>query len=359
MAAELPTVQSASELAASKNGALWRLKTRPSLQEFSPPHVALGPDALYIADYFRREFPPREDSPWIAFFRNPVLYGRQFSIIDRERHVFTECFTRDRRWREGVPKGRAIPKEIPGTYLLAGAEFHNHYAHLFCDVLPRLMLFEEAGLWNEAPALLPPPSHAFAGEAWQKIGLAGPESKRWDDTCWKMDGLYFASPFKKFCSWTPESAAWIRQKFNPQIEQPRPPQKLFYISRHNGPRSMENEDEILAALQPFGFTVIRAEQLTLQQQIDLFSEAAVIIGPHGAGIQNALWAPRGCVVLELINARYFSGIYWTLSESLGHRYGFVSGRSDESENPLQAGYRCDPGLIRRALDLLLKSHSAN
>lgn len=350
----LPSVETVSELAQHENGALLRLEPRQSLHDLQPPQVALGEHAAYVVAYYKREFVPREDRPWIAYFRNPVLYGRQFSILDSRRHAFEECFTRDRRWREGVPKRRKqlAPKKIPGTYLLAGAEFHNHYAHLFCDVLPRWKLFEEAGLAGQVPALLPPPSSAFAGEAWGKIGLTGNGSQQWDDTCWQMDGLYFASSFKKFCSWTPESAAWVRAKLAPELTHKPVGKKIFYISRSGGPRSILNEEEIIASLQSYDITVVQTEKLTLQQQIDLFSEAGMIVGPHGAGIQNALWAPRGCRVLELVNARYFSGIYWTLAESLNQPYGLVTGISAAGKDPLQAGYACEPRLVQQAIDAL-------
>jgi capsular polysaccharide biosynthesis protein len=235
---------------------------------------------------------------------------------------------------------------------LAGAEFHNHYAHLFCDVLPRFKLFEEAGLAGQAPALLPPPSHAFAGEAWQKLGLTGDGSKQWDDGCWKLDGIYFVSPFKKFCSWTPESAAWVRAKLAPELIHRPVGKKVFYISRSGGPRSILNEREIIQSLESYDVTVVQTEKLTLQQQIDLFSEAGLIVGPHGAGIQNALWAPRGCRVLELVNANYFSGVYWTLAESLNQPYGLVSGTSATGKDPLQEGYTCEPRLVLQAINQL-------
>ena len=350
----LPLVGSVSELTQRPNGAILPLDARVSLHDLKPPKVALGKHAGYTVDYYKREFAPRVDHPWIAYFPKPVLYGRQFSILDSKRRAFEECFTRQRRWREGVPKqsSKIESKKVSGTYLLAGAEFHNHYAHLLCDVLPRLKLFEEAGLAHKVPALLPPVGPAFAEEIWENSGLAGNGSRRWDDTCWQLDGLYLTRAFKKFCSWTPESAAWVRSKWAPQTSQRTVGRKVLYISRKSGSRSILNENEILKALGSLNVTVVQTEGMTLHEQIELFSEAALIIGPHGAGIQNALWAPRGCCVLELINPRYFSGVYWTLAESLDQPYGLVTGISVLRGDPLQQGYTCDPYLIQQAIDKL-------
>jgi capsular polysaccharide biosynthesis protein len=78
------------------------------------------------------------------------------------------------------------------------------------------------------------------------------------------------------------------------------------------------------------------------------------MGAQGAGIQNALWAPRGCMILELISPRYFSGVFWTLAESLGQRYGFVTGATSEEGDPMQIGSTYDPELINRALEALAR-----
>lgn len=352
----LPEVKSVAELTGHDNGAWLRLEPRQSLHDFQAPRVALGEHADYVVNYYKQEFAPREDRPFIAYFRNPFLYGRQLSILDSRRHAFEECFTRDRRWREGVPKRQkpVTPKKVPGTYLLAGTEFHNHYAHLFCDVLPRWKLFEETGLAKQFPALLPPPGPAFAEAAWQTLGLTGGASRRWDDSCWQMDGLYFASPFKKFNGWTPEAVAWLREKLAPGVVNKPVGKKAFFISRGGG-RSILNEKDILECLKSYDITVVQAEKLTLQQQIDLFSEAGLLVGPLGAGMQNAMWAPRGCRVLDLVNVRYFSGTYWTLAESLNQPYGLVTGISAGGKNPLQEGYTCDPRLVRQAVDRLMNN----
>jgi hypothetical protein len=355
-AATLPAVASVEELAQQKSGAVFWLQPRHNYSEFQPPKVALGEHAAYVFDYYKREFAPRDDRPFIAYFPKALLYGRQFSILDPLRRAFEECFTRDRRWRKGIPKRseKIQPKKVSGTYLLACAESHNHFCHLFCDVLPRLKLFEEAGLDGKFPYILPPPSHEFAAEASRMMGLEKNGSVIWDDGCWELDGLYFVSAFKKFCSWTPESASWIRQKLVPEIETKPLGTKLYYISRRNAFRPVQNEDALLDALKPWGLTVVEPDRLSLKEQMAMFADARLVMGPHGAGIQNALWAPRGCRILELVSPRYFSGVYWTLAESLGNPYGLVTGDTPLQGEATRIATTFDPALVNRALDVLLK-----
>jgi hypothetical protein len=99
--------------------------------------------------------------------------------------------------------------------------------------------------------------------------------------------------------------------------------------------------------------VIEPEHYALKEQIELFSEAGLIMGPHGAGFQNALWAPRGCKVMEFISPRYFTGGYWTLAESLGHSYGLVTGNTAADGDPIFLGSTYDPKLIAQAMEALV------
>ena len=352
----LPVARSLKELSMLPQGGLFQLKERKNFSEFRPPLVALGDDAAYVCDYYKNEYAVQETRPFIAYFKNALLYGRQFSILDSQNRAFEECFTRDRRWRKGIPKRseKLKPRKIPGTYKLACAESHNHFCHLFCDVLPRLELYEEVPALDSLPYILPPTSYAFAEDANQMMGLWNNGAIQWDDGCWQIEGLYFASSFKKFCSWTPESATWIRRKLCPEIERKPLGNKLYYITRRNAFRPAQNEEEFLTALQSWGLIVVEPDKLSLREQISLFSDARLIMGPHGAGIQNALWAPKSCPILELVSPRYFSGIYWTLAESLGNRYGLVTGHTPTKGEPTRIGTTFQFELIQRALEQLLK-----
>ena len=55
--------------------------------------------------------------------------------------------------------------------------------------------------------------------------------------------------------------------------------------------------------------------------VALFARAAAIVAPHGAGLTNALFAPPGAAVLEIMSRRSLVTLcYPDLSNSLGHRH---------------------------------------
>ena len=108
--------------------------------------------------------------------------------------------------------------------------------------------------------------------------------------------------------------------------------------RHNGQvvRRLENEDEIMAALEASTASSDAAvallngvfSSMTMRQQVEAAQAACVIMGAHGAGLSHVLFAPPGAHVLELqppafqrphfIAYAYWAGArhhLWTLSSA--------------------------------------------
>ena len=66
----------------------------------------------------------------------------------------------------------------------------------------------------------------------------------------------------------------------------------IYVSRIGTRRSIHGEELIAEHLANQGFRILRAENLTFKEQIHLFSNAKTLIGVHGAGLTNGIWAPQ-------------------------------------------------------------------
>ena len=132
--------------------------------------------------------------------------------------------------------------------------------------------------------------------------------------------------------------------------------RLFYISRRNGVRPALNEDAILAGIKSWGITVVAAGPAgRCSEQIELFLTRQADHGTAGRGnpeyALGATWLP---CAFEFISPRYFSGVYWTLTESLGQSYGLVTGETSVGgkSGRLSAPHSV-PSLINRALDQVL------
>jgi hypothetical protein len=73
--------------------------------------------------------------------------------------------------------------------------------------------------------------------------------------------------------------------------------QLIYIKRKvGGWRYLLNEREFEQALSDLGFHIVQSEQMSLVQQVALFRKAKVIVGMHGAGLTNLLFADNPIVI---------------------------------------------------------------
>ncbi len=82
-------------------------------------------------------------------------------------------------------------------------------------------------------------------------------------------------------------------------------QRLIYVSRADADRRrVVNEAAILERLRDKGFEVHTLNGLSLKEQQQLFSSAAIICAPHGAALTNLVWCGPGTVVIEFLSERH-------------------------------------------------------
>lgn len=97
----------------------------------------------------------------------------------------------------------------------------------------------------------------------------------------------------------------------------------IYISRENlGDRGryVTNRKELKRVLDEFGVTICTPETRSVAEQIRLFENAELIMGPHGAGLINMIFSEHTTVV-ELLGKPY--PMYQHLSQLCGHDYRFL------------------------------------
>ena len=115
---------------------------------------------------------------------------------------------------------------------------------------------------------------------------------------------------------------------------------------HGAGRSLTNLAELERALRKaFGgrellnLEVVGPAGLTVVEQVEAYRRAEVVIGTHGAGFANTLWAPAGCHVVEIVpidvHLDFQCGLtpFWHVAELLGlrkHAFIAYAGRMFES-----------------------------
>ncbi len=110
------------------------------------------------------------------------------------------------------------------------------------------------------------------------------------------------------------------------------PSDRIYISRRSARRRrILNEPDVEAVLRQHGFMILETELLSAREQIQIFAGAQSVLGVHGAGLTNILFAPTGCDVIELApEGQDLSGatLYRGLASACGHTYASLVCREE-------------------------------
>lgn len=101
----------------------------------------------------------------------------------------------------------------------------------------------------------------------------------------------------------------------------------IYISRKKSKnRPLSNEEEIENLFSKFGFKIIVAEDYSFQQQYQLFRNAKIVAGPHGAGLTNILFG-NASMMIELFNESYMPDCYEEIAQEMLIEYISLTGQS--------------------------------
>jgi capsular polysaccharide biosynthesis protein len=192
-------------------------------------------------------------------------------------------------------------------------EHSSRYFHFVAEVLPRAILAEEADIPPNTPLLVGSKLHPTmsamlervrapqrsvlqmeSGVLYQVADLYQPSDVSWIAGSQLSDGLPTASHL---------DLGRIRQV----VERCRKPlgqvvarrRRRLYLSRIADDRRLLNQQSLEQELVAEGFEILRCDDLGLDTQIRLFSEASIVVSPAGAPLTNIVWCPPDAHVIVL------------------------------------------------------------
>jgi hypothetical protein len=145
----------------------------------------------------------------------------------------------------------------------------------------------------------------------------------------------------------------LRQTLLPQALTGKTGERI-YISR-KARRKLTNENEIIKVLKEFDFDIIEDTPKTVAEQLTLYKNAKVIIGPHGASYTNIINCAPGTILIELFPGGYYPDYFRSLSSSLGLQYYaiFEDNIGETHYRNLSDDLTIDPEKIKIALQNIL------
>ncbi len=106
--------------------------------------------------------------------------------------------------------------------------------------------------------------------------------------------------------------------------------KIFLTRSKTRLRFIENMEEIETIFIKLGFTVVDTDNLSLREQVALFSSTEFLVGIHGAGLTNMAFRKENCHVLELFpppDLGYLPYHYIMLAKMSGFQYTAMIGET--------------------------------
>ena len=99
------------------------------------------------------------------------------------------------------------------------------------------------------------------------------------------------------------------------------PKKIFVSRAKATQRKILNEDILYDGLKARGFSIIEPGEFSFTKQIELFSQAEIVVGPHGMGIANAAFSNKLKFLLEIMNSDYIRNSYYRTAQLRNCKYG--------------------------------------
>lgn len=82
------------------------------------------------------------------------------------------------------------------------------------------------------------------------------------------------------------------------------PERIYVTRRKAKYRKVANEQDIVALMGKYGFSVIDFDDMPFWEQVAQMQAAKAFISIHGAGYSNTMFMNRGSSVVEIINEKY-------------------------------------------------------
>ena len=254
----------------------------------------------------------------LAELNNVHLRSRNFYLIDSKREkIFLQSVNDEKRINhilggEAFKKFKTNKKE--GAYFLGFDRFsEKYYYHWMIEALPRFLALDY--LPEDVKIIMPRKISDYAMATLKLMGIDQNRCVYFDNQDWELETCYFATkPYGwMFSSETEIKEVAKRLKDNVDRKKDVNYPKKFYVSRAKCKwRVLPNQDEIEDYLTERGYTVIYAEDHSMEEKISIFRNATDIVANDGGGCSNLIFCEPGTKVTMIYDKDMYDSSMWVL-----------------------------------------------
>ena len=251
-----------------------------------------------------------------------------------------------------------------------GGMFGFNYYHFIFQLLPKLFLTKNID--QSIPLLLDRSAQDIASmkQLIEWCNFQGRKVFYMDyDTAYKIKELYIIttpntcvpnikqhfipSPF--IAAYSPKCIKSLRDNLLPHSVLPHTGKRIFICRGRNSSRRRYNEDECFGAIKVLGFEKVDPQEMTMAEQIGLFSQAEIIIAASGAALSNLLFISPNCKVIILSSTPLLNNLWSTLIVFASAQGYFISDTTkDETNLNIQQNFKIEPEALYQVTKPLCK-----
>jgi hypothetical protein len=226
-------------------------------------------------------------------------------------------------------RARRTAIELPPLLSLRDPTENNYY-HFMCDLLGgRLRIADAAGVTGDRPLLV---SRAVAEHRnFASVRRLSDLGDR--DVIVQPPDRYVRTPSQpivrtpRFCA---ENLRHLQRWLHVPDGDPGATRRLFLVRKEQTGRDIANMAAVVDVADRYGFELVSTEDMTLEEQIELFSQARHLVGVWGSALFNMVWrrnAPMS--VLEILPPliRRPDAYWFFMARALGFRYSHYADES--------------------------------
>ncbi len=209
--------------------------------------------------------------------------------------------------------------------LAQGASGYNNYSHFLFDIVPKIKLISLAINLNKIDYFYFSKLNKYQREIFNNLGIKNEKiidsNKYRHVQATKITGVshpnYFSNTIYSAHSKMPKwIVKYLRKKFLKENSAKNYFNKIYIdrsdsINRHC---KLINNNKVKEFLRLQGFRILKLTKLSFKQQIEIFSNAKIIVAPHGAGLANIVFCKKNTKIIEIKPRNHPNKVYETISK---------------------------------------------
>lgn len=270
-----------------------------------------------------------------------------------------------------VIRAKAAQEKIRSGIWLSG-NFSGNYYHLLLEFMPKFLFLEKLSIPSDVPLLVDTAIRKIPQlqELLEYFNREKREIIYLDRGClYDVETLYYL-PIINFvppdyadvkrvkyadCFFHTGALEFIRTTLLPRAAERSFGPKIYLSRKKSMSRRRCNEDEVIRVFEKYGFEICYPENLSVAEQIALFSRADFVAGVTGAAFTNLIFAKPGCKALCLQSFVLDLSIFSTVAKLVGVDFQYYSAHDrDYVTDDLHEKFTVDVVDLERVLIEFLK-----